>query len=70
MAGSSSGFQSHRLPSSSLHLLHLTLSGCSLVGAYMNPALAIRSAVGEVCGHLVNDERRSAYVDILEVRIR
>ena len=31
----------------------------------MKPALAIRSAVGEVCGHSVNEARRSAYVDIL-----
>ena len=32
----------------------------------MNPALAICLGVGEACGHVVNEARRSAYVDILD----
>ena len=55
--GSSSGLQSHRL---SLHVLQITLSGYSLVGICMNPALAICLGVGEVCGHAVNEARHSS----------
>ena len=55
-----------RLP----HVLQITLSGCSLVGICLNPALAIYSGVGEVYGHAANEARRSAYVDILDVGVR